>query len=137
MYLTPNTKLDITNNSATETGGGLLVNSNCLVNVPMCFYQYTPEVKYDPSLLKTIDVIVKDNTAPKGGNNIFGGSLDYCFLLSIRRKNEEFKDQLNVPNNTVNQPSSISSNPQRARRLKTMSFTAKNTKVCPCILARK
>ena len=111
MYLTPNTKLAITNNSATETGGGILVNSNCLVNTPMCFYQYSPEVTFNLSLLETINVIVKDNIAPKGGNNIYGGSFDYCYLLLIKWK-FEFQFQFNIPNNTVNQPSSISSNPQ-------------------------
>lgn len=110
IYFSPHTHLVITDNSAHITGGGISVESNCLVNVPMCFYQYTKQAVMNDSLLETINITVKSNTACEGGNNIFGGSIDYCYF--IRRTDEKFKRQLHVPNNTVSIPSSISSNPQ-------------------------
>ena len=112
MYLTPHMELVITNNSVQRTGGGILVNSNCLVNIPMCFYQYSEEVTYNHSLLSTINVIINDNHSPHGENNIFGGSIDYCYFLYAKKTEMDFQNQLHIPNNTVDNPYSISSRPQ-------------------------
>ena len=112
MYLTPHTKLVITNNSVQQTGGGILVNTNCLANLPMCFYQYSGEVNSNYSLLSTINVTVNDNHSPHGENNIFGGSIDYCYFLHVKQTEKKFQNQIKVPNNTVDNPSSISSRPQ-------------------------
>ena len=106
MYLKPHTELVITKNSANDTGGGILVNSKCLVNVPICFYQYTEYTQW-----KTVNVTISDNHAGKAGENLFGGSIDYCYLLYIRRDSENFMKQLHIPNNSMT-VSSISSNPQ-------------------------
>ena len=113
MYLTPHMELVITNNSVQRTGGGIQVSSNCLVSHPMCFYQFSSEVTKNYTLLSTINVTINNNRFPHGENNIFGGSLDYCYLLYLKRTDIEFKHKLNVPNNTVSNPSSISSSPQR------------------------
>lgn len=113
VYLTPHTDLEITNNSVKQAGGGILVNSNCLVNIPMCFYQYSSAVARNHSLLNTINVSIFNNSAPKGGDNIYGGSIDYCYFLYIRRDDSKFKNQLQVPPNTLEISSSISSNPQQ------------------------
>ena len=113
MYLTPHMELVITNNSVQETGGGILVGNDFLDNVPMCFYQYSGKVTSHHSLLSTINVTINDNYSPYGENNIFGGSIDYCFFLYVRQSdNTPFKNKLQVPNNTVDNPSSISSSPQ-------------------------
>ena len=115
MYLTPHMELVITNNSVNQTGGGILVNTNCLVNLPMCFYQYSGEVTSNYSLLSTINVTINDNHSPHGENNIFGGSIDYCYILHAninRQRKKIIKNQFHVPNNTVDNPSSISSRPQ-------------------------
>ena len=113
MYFTPHLTLVITNNHAHQIGGGILVNENCLVNVPMCFYQYSTEIIAKWQLLNTTNVTIANNTASKGGDNVFGGSLDYCFILSVSRSNENFKNQLHIPQNGFQNPSSISSNPQQ------------------------
>ena len=113
MYLTPYTKLTITNNTAMQAGGGIRVNSNCLVNIPMCFCQYSRVVSAHSKLLTTIDVHIYNNTAPMGGDNIYGGSIDYCYLLYIHRNDSRFINQLRVPPNSIENPSSISSNPQQ------------------------
>lgn len=116
MYLTPHTKLLITKNSVQKTGGGISVNTNCLVNVPMCFYQYTKEITLlnHFALLDTINVTISHNKATEGGDNIFGGSVDYCYFLYVNKrlnKHFNYKQLLHVPKNT-NSLSSISSNPQ-------------------------
>lgn len=112
LYFTPHMKLAITNNFAEERGGGILVNSNCLVNKPMCFYQYALEIIKNMSLMKTINVTVKDNHAPNGGENIYGGSLDYCYLLSLTSRITKRQIHIYTHKNTDDMPSSISSNPQ-------------------------
>ena len=112
MYLTPYTKLTITNNTAMQAGGGIWVNSNCLVNIPMCFYQYSRAVSAHPKLLTTIDVYIY-NTAPMGGNNIYGGSIDYCYHIYVHVNDSRFVSQFHVPRNSMENPSSISSSPQR------------------------
>ena len=113
MYLTPYTKLTITNNTAMQAGGGIWVNSNCLVNIPMCFYQYSRAVSAHPKLLTTIDVHIYNNTAPMGGDNIYGGSIDYCYHIYVHVNDSRFVSQLRVPRNSIENPSSISSNPQQ------------------------
>ena len=112
MYLTPHLELVITNNSVQQTGGGILVSTDCLVNIPMCFYQYSEEVISDHSLLSTINVSINDNHSPHGENNIFGGSIDYCYFLYVKQTEIDFQNQLHVPKNTIDKPSSISSKPQ-------------------------
>ena len=112
LYFTPHLTLVVTNNHAHQIGGGILVNEDCLVNVPMCFYQYSTEVIAKWQLLHTINVTIANNKASKGGDNVFGGSLDYCYLLAVSNANENFKNQLNIPRNEFQNPSSISSNPQ-------------------------
>ena len=111
MYLTPHMELVITNNSVQQTGGGILVSTDCLINIPMCFYQYSGEVISDYSLLSTLNVSIYDNHSPYGENNIFGGSIDHCYFLNVR-KPRHFRNLLQIPKNTVKNPSSISSSPQ-------------------------
>ena len=120
IYLTPHMELVITNNSVQQTGGGILVNTNCLVNLPMCFYQFGRAVIISGNdsiildILKTINVTISGNLSPHGESNIFGGSIDYCyFVRSIKIKRYTLNQmQLHVPNNTADNPSSISSRPQ-------------------------
>ena len=109
LYLTPYTTLLITNNQVWGNGGGILVNSKCLVNVPMCFYQYT-----NLTLQKTVNVIIRDNHAHRAGDNLYGGSIDYCYQFSqyyYNYTNYNYKYLLEIPENSRN-VSSISSNPE-------------------------
>ena len=107
MYLTPHTELIITDNRAYHgNGGGILVNSKCLVTIPMCFFQYT-----NYTLRNTVNVTIYDNTAQRAGDNLFGGSIDDCYLFFIRYEDIDPSELLNIPKNDYNE-SSISSNPQ-------------------------
>ncbi len=114
IYFSPDTDLVITDNHVQHTGGGMQVYfSDCLASIPMCFFQYTREITRNASLLESVNFIVKDNTAGMGGDNIFGGSIDYCYLLWVRTGDQRYRHPLMIPNNTIGQPSSISSYPQQ------------------------
>ena len=81
MVLKPNTNVLITNNSAVHTGGGITVESQSLKNRPMCFFQLSEEITHNSSLLDTVKVVLTDNQAGYAGNNLFGGSVDNCYLV--------------------------------------------------------
>ena len=81
IILKPNTQVRIEQNNATHTGGGITVESQCLQTRPMCFFQLSEEITYNISLLDTVKVVLTDNTAGYAGFNLFGGSVDYCYLV--------------------------------------------------------
>ena len=131
IYLKSHTDLIITNNSVQQTGGGIQVNSNCLISIPRCFYQYSRDITNHSSLLKTVNFTISNNHAPKGGDNIYGGSIDYCYLLYVKRDNKSFINHLHVPNNTINHTSSVTSDPQHIcfnySSLSNVNFTCNRT----------
>ena len=113
LYFSPHMSLVVTQNRASTVGGGILVNSKCLVNKPMCFYQFTKRVTRNSNLLDTVNVTVKENFASKTGYNLYGGSIDYCYFLYIKTTEKVFKSRLNItPNSKINLLS-ISSDPQQ------------------------
>ena len=105
LFLTPNTDLIIANNSAWQTGGGIQVYTypSCLSleNNRMCFYQYTSD---DQSLSRTVNFTISKNRASLGGDNVYSTG-DYCQYFG--------SEQINIPPNTLRQPSSVSSDPQQ------------------------
>lgn len=113
LYFLVNTSLLITRNTAHVVGGGIFVDSKCLVNKPKCFYQFEREVTLNYTLLDTINVTVRDNNANQTGSNLYGGSIDYCYLYNIRSTETNFKFPLHIPNNTQENNISISSEPQQ------------------------
>ena len=80
IVLKPNTQVIIVNNSATYTGGGISVNGLYLQTRPKCFFQLSEEITNNSSLLNTVKIVLINNTAGYAGNNLFGGSVDYCYL---------------------------------------------------------
>ena len=80
IVLKPNTQVRIEHNNATHTGGGITVESQCLQTRPMCFFQISDEIFYNSSLLHTVKVVLTNNRAGYAGHNLFGGSIDYCYL---------------------------------------------------------
>ena len=123
VVLKPNTQVRIEQNNATHTGGGITVESQCLQTRPMCFFQLSKEITNNSSLLNTVNVILKNNRAGYAGHNLFGGSVDNCYLvdLSTYYQNKNLKT-MNVFNKTfVNLTLANSSVTSTARRI---CFTA-------------
>lgn len=81
MFLTPNTTLNISNNHVEHAGGGICVEEQCLQSKPICFFQRSYEASVTPNETHLIKVIVQDNTAKYAGDQIYGGSIDFCYIL--------------------------------------------------------
>ena len=81
MFLTPYTNLTIKNNNVTHAGGGICIEILCLQSRPMCFFQLDNSTLITPKLIDTIHVKLENNTAVYAGHGLFGGSVEYCFLL--------------------------------------------------------
>ena len=82
MFLTPNTTVTITNNQVEHAGGGICVEGQCIQSRPLCFFQPDYKVAVDPKLNQSIEIILKDNTAKYAGDQIYGGTIDYCYLMN-------------------------------------------------------
>ena len=79
LYFFPHTNVLIAYNWVKHTGGGISVEMECLQSQPMCFFQLKEGLNY--SEVYSIHVSVSDNWAMFGGHNLFGGSVDSCFLF--------------------------------------------------------
>lgn len=82
LYLGVDAHLLITGNHARLTGGGIHIERECIINRPRCFFQYSSSTLEKPST-KQPQVIVEDNTAESAGDNIYGGSVDNCYLINV------------------------------------------------------
>ena len=111
MYLKTHTNVTIAHNTANHTGGGIYVETGCLVSMPLCFFQL---FKYPQVLPSNINISVYDNHAYFAGNNIFGGSIDNCYMMKKppRTKGiDVYKAIFNIISNTIS-PASVSSPPR-------------------------
>lgn len=89
LYFQPNTTLEIYNNSASHAGGGIYVEPQCLQEQPPCFFQVSNEIKENYKYLNhTVSVKIHNNTASFGGHNLFGGDVDYCYMIDSPDKNK-------------------------------------------------
>ena len=88
LYLTPKTTLEIYNNSVSHAGGGIYVEPRCLQEKPPCFFQVDNEIKTNNSLITTVSVHVYNNTASYGGHNLFGGDIDFCYMIDSPNQNK-------------------------------------------------
>ena len=121
MYFDAYTNVTITHNTANHTGGGICVDTVYLELKPICFFQLGTDPQRNQSLIKTINIMVSNNHAGYAGHNIFGGSIDYCYILDSPPHRAFHSSKLyhalfTVPNNTE-YISSVTSPPRR---------------VCPC-----
>ena len=120
IYLKTYANVTIAHNNALSAGGGICVETEFFESVPiLCFFQLSIDLLKHFSLNRTIFVTVHDNTAKYAGDNIFGGSIKYCYVIQLNHIREVshfnehlFKSIFKVPNNTINY-SSISSPPRR------------------------
>ena len=81
MFLTPNTNITIANNKVKHAGGGICVEGQCIQSRPLCFFQPDYKAAVDPKLNRSIKIILKNNTAEYAGDQIYGGTIDYCYLM--------------------------------------------------------
>ena len=116
VYLNHSTVVTITQNYANHTGGGISVETQCLQSRPMCFFQLTEYILRDSELINSLSITVQDNVAGFAGHNLFGGSVDHCFMLDgpkhkpySNQSIDVFKTIFHIPNTT----SSITSEPHQ------------------------
>ena len=92
-YFQPKTVVSFVGNSAEETGGAIdIQDSNPLIYCPDsavstdCFFQLvTDDIVYSRSqvLQLSISILFEDNSASKGGNDVYSGAIDTCDLDNI------------------------------------------------------
>ena len=120
LYFDPNSTLTIEYNHAKHTGGGISVETLCLQSKPMCFFQLNETIAHNNTeALRSIHVYVQNNTAGFAGHNLFGGSVDHCFMLDDPEHHINqydygsvvFSTIFHIPNVTVN--SSVTSEPRQ------------------------
>lgn len=98
IFLQPHARLIITNNYAFHTGGGICVEERCLISLPECFYQLGLDATVNPSLISSISIILANNTAKYAGHQLFGGSVDYCYLIDSPYHNQTTNSSLHIYN---------------------------------------
>ena len=81
MFLTPNTNVTIANNQVEHAGGGICVEDQCLQSKPACFFQPDYEASVQPKLNSTIKIQLINNSAKYAGDQIYGGSIDFCYIM--------------------------------------------------------
>ena len=117
MYLDAYTNVTISHNTANHTGGGICVDTDYLESKPICFFQLANDPQINQSLIETINITAHNNYAGYAGHNIFGGSIDYCYIIDTPKhralsSTKLFSLLFTVQNNTKC-PSSVTSPPRR------------------------
>ena len=115
LYFKQHTHLIITGNHAEHTGGGINVETECVLNSPVCFFQVSSYVNHNRCLLNTLNATVFGNTANYSGKNIYGGSIDNCNMINSKKfiPHLNFSKIFNVTRNSHEHNSSIASNPRK------------------------
>ncbi len=78
LYLEDGVNVLISGNNAHYTGGGIAVESICLESQPICFFQF---VSPEPRQYTDVKIYLHDNQAQHAGDNLYGGSVEYCYLM--------------------------------------------------------
>ena len=96
LYLESGLDLMITNNSA-QFGGGIAVESVCVVSKPICFFQLASSSPQDWS---NISIHLHNNAAlnKNTGSNLYGGSVDFCYILESSTHDVSANGSLSVFN---------------------------------------
>ena len=81
MFLRPNASITISDNNAVHAGGGICVEDQCLQSKPVCFFQPDYEATVTPKLSSSIKIYLYNNTAGYAGDQIYGGSIDFCYIM--------------------------------------------------------
>ena len=126
MFLQPYARLIITNNHAFHTGGGICVEERCLISRPICFFQLDLTATVNPALISSINITLINNSAKYAGHQLFGGSVDYCYLIDSPYHNRTTNLSLPVYRNIFHTSPDIPS-----------MVTSPERQVCMCIGSRK
>ena len=121
MHLHNGTQLSITDNSATQSGGGIYVDGECSPAVEFCFFQ-VDNMTVDNATLHQTQVYVINNTA-NSGSALYGGLIDWCIIYDERGQkyhkwypSKIFDNTFEIANgNGKNNFSVISSDPMYVR----------------------
>ena len=118
MYLEAYVNVIIAHNSADNAGGGICVETSDYIESPeICFFQLGYQIFMNVSLIKTMSVILYDNHARLAGSNVFGGSIDQCYMIHGSKHTKEYQSYslyntiFKMPNDT-DYPSFVSSPPR-------------------------
>ncbi|CAI8004214.1 hypothetical protein GBAR_LOCUS3857, partial [Geodia barretti] len=115
MHLHNGTVLNIVNNHATLSGGGIYVDGECSPAVEFCLFQ-VDNVTADNATLQQTQVRLINNTAVSG-SALYGGLIDWCILYVKRGQKFSTSYPAKIFNNTFHittakhDLSAISSNP--------------------------
>ena len=82
VNLGPHTIITLANNHATHTGGGMYVDDQTLTHTRQpCFFQLDSTIAENPWLMETVQIKMENNIAEYAGSDLFGGSVDNCYLV--------------------------------------------------------
>ena len=93
MFLTPGVVITIINNYAEHTGGGIAVESVCLISRPICFFQLASS---NPKDYDDVHIHIYNNTAKHAGDNLYGGSVEYCYMIDTSSQNIPANQSISV-----------------------------------------
>ena len=119
IYFDVNSTVVVTYNQVRHTGGGISVETQCLQSRPMCFFQLTEKILNDPGSIHTVKVLVHNNTAGFAGHNLFGGSVDHCFMLDRPNHHQQPNKSIDIYRSIFHTPkyhvvpSSVTSEPRQ------------------------
>ena len=110
-YFMKETILTFENNAVTHSGGGIYVSSQCPGYRTGCFFQFVVNVT-EMLDTKSVQVIMKNNSARYAGNDIYGGDVTGCYVYYHGYDAPNvFSKVFQVANITTNNLSPISSMP--------------------------
>ena len=79
VNLCPHTIISLANNHAAHTGGGMYVDDRTLAHTRQpCFFQLDSTIAESPWL---VEIKMENNVAEYAGSDLFGGSVDNCYLV--------------------------------------------------------
>ena len=116
VYFQNNTFVQIRNNTALHSGGGIYVDSQCPSTKPGCFFQFL--VNFQKIIVsKSIRVEMTDNKAHVAGSSIYGAYVDDCYVFGVRgtgyKSPDIFHNVFQVPSLSLQDMSPVSSTPSQ------------------------
>lgn len=84
FFIRPSTTVVLKDNHASQTGGGIYGQKRCLNRHSYCFFQPLVNRATDLAEIETetkIKLVFKNNSADRGGHDVYGGSIDHCYTF--------------------------------------------------------